>query len=318
MTDCVVVGAGPAGLATRPHSPNAVSTMGSERGQVGDRRRTQRWDPFGSIQLCWMNQLLGEQERYAYSHRAEVVQKLEHLVATRRFTCRTRGALVPSEDGYALQTSDEEFRSRTVVVVTGDQMSRGFPRWPAGFLTEVAKYHTADHAGSGQVLDGAVLVVGSGQSGCQITEDPLVSGRRVVLATSPARRLPWRHRGRDSLEWLIDAGFLLINDRRMPDPSVVGATQPIVASGAAASAFRRSRGPVPRLSVGWSAAPAATQLRRQRQRQRSRRGCCRRTDGSKQWTTSSDAVARRHRPPSLTTPMHRWTRSSDRPRHARL
>src|SRR4029453_10081147 len=83
----------------------------------------------------------------------------------------------------------------------------------------------------GQLPAGAVLVVGSAQSGCQITEDLLAAGRRVVLATSPAPRLPWRHRGRDSLEWLIEAGFYNQRSQDLPDPSVMGAAQPIVASG---------------------------------------------------------------------------------------
>jgi putative flavoprotein involved in K+ transport len=52
-----------------------------------------------------------------------------------------------------------------------------------------------------------------------------------VLATSPAPRLPWRHRGRDSLEWLIEAGFYNQRSQDLPDPSVMRAAQPIVASG---------------------------------------------------------------------------------------
>ncbi|MFL6102447.1 MAG: FAD-dependent oxidoreductase, partial [Actinomycetes bacterium] len=68
--------------------------------------------------------------------------------------------------------------------------------------------NTAGYRAPGQFPDGAVLVVGSAQSGCQITEDLLAGGRRVILATSLAGRLPWRHRGRDTIEWLAEAGFM--------------------------------------------------------------------------------------------------------------
>jgi putative flavoprotein involved in K+ transport len=78
---------------------------------------------------------------------------------------------------------------------------------------------------------GAVLVVGSAQSGCQVTQDLLAAGRRVILATSPVGRLPWRHRGRDTVEWLVEAGFFDQRPQDLPDPSVMRAAQPIVAAG---------------------------------------------------------------------------------------
>jgi putative flavoprotein involved in K+ transport len=74
-----------------------------------------------------------------------------------------------------------------------------------------------------------VLVVGSAQSGCQIAEDLLAGGRRVVLATSPVGRVPFRHRGRETLEWLTEAGFMDQRPRDLPDPSVMHAAMPIIA-----------------------------------------------------------------------------------------
>jgi putative flavoprotein involved in K+ transport len=76
-----------------------------------------------------------------------------------------------------------------------------------------------------------VLVVGGAQSGCQIAEDLLAAGRRVILATSPVGRVPFRHRGRETVEWLTEAGFMDQRPRDLPDPSVMRAAQPIVAPG---------------------------------------------------------------------------------------
>jgi putative flavoprotein involved in K+ transport len=53
----------------------------------------------------------------------------------------------------------------------------------------------------------------------------------VFLATSPAGRFAWRHRGGDSIEWLVEAGFFDQRPRDLPDPAVMRAAQPIVASG---------------------------------------------------------------------------------------
>jgi putative flavoprotein involved in K+ transport len=169
---------------------------------------------------------------HAYADRAEVVQKLEQLAGNSPIHTDVRVTrLAPARDGYALRTSDEEFRSRAVVVATGDQNVPRIPAVARRIPDRVAQYHTADYAGPGQLPDGAVLVVGSAQSGCQITEDLLAAGRRVLLATSPVARLPWRHRGRDSVEWLTDVGFWDQQPQDLPDPSAVRASQPIVGSG---------------------------------------------------------------------------------------
>jgi putative flavoprotein involved in K+ transport len=233
MTDCLVVGAGPAGLA----SSAALTQLGVdhvilEGSRAGETWRTQRWDTFRLNTPGWMNRLLGEQARYAYADRAEVVKKLEQLAGTSPIHTDVRVTrLTAAGEGYVLRTSDGELRSRAVVVATGDQNVPRIPALARRLPDRVAQYHTADYAGPEKLPDGAVLVVGSGQSGCQITEDLLLAGRRVVLATSPVARLPWRHRGRDSFEWLAEAGFFDQRPQDLPDPSAAIPTQPIIASG---------------------------------------------------------------------------------------
>jgi putative flavoprotein involved in K+ transport len=234
MLDCVVVGGGTAGLAASAAlSAREVEHVVLERGRAGESWRTQRWDSFRLNTPGWMNQLLGEQARDAFATGTEVVQRLEKLAADApvRAGVEVTG-LAPTGDGYALRTGGGELRARTVVVATGDQ---NVPRVPAlaRLLPErVAQYHTADYRGPAQLPAGAVLVVGSAQSGCQIAEDLLISaGRRVVLATSAAGRFAWRYRGGDTIEWLVQAGFFDQRPRDLPDPSVMRAAQPIVASG---------------------------------------------------------------------------------------
>jgi putative flavoprotein involved in K+ transport len=117
------------------------------------------------------------------------------------------------------------------VVASGGE---NLPRLPglAGALPgRIAQYHAADYRNPGQLPDGAVLVVGSAQSGCQIAEDLLAAGRRVILATSPVGRAPARHRGRDTVEWLVECGFFQQRPQDLPDPSVTAAPQPLLAPG---------------------------------------------------------------------------------------
>jgi putative flavoprotein involved in K+ transport len=233
VADCAVVGAGPAGLAVSAAlSVRSVEHVVLERGRVGESWRTQRWDSFRLNTPGWMNQILGEQAPDAYATGVEVVERLDKLAAD----CPVReGApvarLAAAGDGYALRTGDGDVLARTVVVASGDQNLPKIPALAGTFPGWVAQYHTADYRGPDQLPEGAVLVVGSAQSGCQITEDLLAGGRRVALATSPVGRVPWRHRGRDTAEWLVEAGFMDQRPRDLPDPSVMHAAQPILAPG---------------------------------------------------------------------------------------
>jgi putative flavoprotein involved in K+ transport len=72
-----------------------------------------------------------------------------------------------------------------------------------------------------------VLVVGGGQSGCQIAEDLARAGRRVVLATSRVGWVPRRYRGHDALWWWIENGFYDVR-RCDVDDAVVLRRQPLV------------------------------------------------------------------------------------------
>ena len=78
----------------------------------------------------------------------------------------------------------------------------------------------------GGAAAGAVVVVGSGQSGCQIAEDLLSAGRTVYLCTSKVGRAPRRYRGRDLLEWWVDMKRLDVTFASLEDKSISRAAQP--------------------------------------------------------------------------------------------
>jgi putative flavoprotein involved in K+ transport len=62
VSDCVVVGAGPAGLAVSAAlAGHGVEHVVLERDRVAETWRTQRWDSFRLNTPGWMNQMLGEQ-----------------------------------------------------------------------------------------------------------------------------------------------------------------------------------------------------------------------------------------------------------------
>jgi putative flavoprotein involved in K+ transport len=233
MIDCVVVGAGPAGLsASAALADRGVDHIVLERRRVGETWRSQRWDSFRLNTPGWMNPVLGEQERDAYASRAEIVARLETLAAR----CPVRDGvpvtrLARAGDGYLLRTGGGDVRTRTVVVATGDQNVGRVPAVARALPGRLAQYHTADYRAAGQLPEGSVLVVGSAQSGCQVAEDLLASGRRVLLATSPVGRLPCRYRGRGTFEWLVEYGFYDQRPCDLPGPSAMRIPNPVIANG---------------------------------------------------------------------------------------
>jgi putative flavoprotein involved in K+ transport len=233
MIDAAVVGAGPAGLAASlALAGRGVEHVVLERDRVAATWQAQRWDSFRLNTAGWMNSMLGGQRRDAYASGREVVERLERLAAGCPVREGVRVArLAPARGGWAVATDDGELRARAVVVASGDQNQARVPELAGRLPHRVAQLHAADYRGPGQLPGGAVLVVGSAQSGCQIAEDLLAGGRRVILATSPVGRVPFRHRGRETVEWLAEAGFMDQRPRDLPDPSVMRAAMPIIAPG---------------------------------------------------------------------------------------
>lgn len=231
--ECVIVGAGPAGLAASAAlSDRGIEHRVLERGRVGETWRTQRWDSFRLNTPGWMNQMLGGQAPDDFLDRAQVVDRLGALAAG----CPVdEGSpvtgLAPAGDGYDLRTGGGDIRARAVVIATGDLNVARVPALARRFPAHIGQCHAAEYRAPGLLPAGAVLVVGSAQSGCQIAEDLLAGGRRVVLATSAVGRAPWRHRGRDMVEWLDALGFWDHRPRDLPDPSALRARQPILGSG---------------------------------------------------------------------------------------
>ncbi|TQJ40052.1 putative flavoprotein involved in K+ transport [Arthrobacter sp. SLBN-112] len=225
VIDCVVVGAGPAGLAASSSlSGLGIEHVVLERARPGETWRTQRWDSLHINNPAFMNTMLGAQDPDTYLTRQEVVQRLEELASRApMLTGIDVVGLARLDDRWLLRTSEGQLQARSIVVATGGE---NVPRVPAlaGRLPDrIMQRHAATYRKPSDLPEGAVLVVGSAQSGTQITEDLLAAGRRVWLATCPVGRASARYRGRDTLRWLDETGFFEDRPEDLPDPGLVRA-----------------------------------------------------------------------------------------------
>jgi putative flavoprotein involved in K+ transport len=107
---------------------------------------------------------------------------------------------------FRIETSAGPVTTDSVVIATSLYSEPATPR-PAERLPEdIVQLHTADYRNAEQLPEGGVIVVGSGQSGCQIAEDLHLSGRKVHMVTGNAPRCARFYRGRDVVDWLADVG----------------------------------------------------------------------------------------------------------------
>jgi putative flavoprotein involved in K+ transport len=230
MTDrieVVVVGAGQAGLAvSRELTQEGVEHVVLERDRVGQTWRG-RWDSFCLVTPNWFVQLPGHpydgDDPDGFMPRDEIVAYLERYAAGFEAPVREGievTALRQGDDGrLMLETSAGQIAAGTVVLSTGAYQR---PHRPAGAATLPAgllQIDVEDYRNPAELPAGPVLVVGSGQSGCQITEELHHAGREVFLACGRAPWFPRRLGDRDLAWWGLETGFLDAPLSSLPTPA---------------------------------------------------------------------------------------------------
>jgi len=243
-TETVIVGAGQAGLAMSWYLQQA----GREHVLL-DRRRTlggawqDRWEQFRLVSPNWSasfpgapydggdpdgfmprDEIAGRVAGYATAIDAPVVLE----AGVRRLGSRASG-------GFVLDTDQGEVVAGEVIVATGGFHVAHLPPVAAGLSPRVLSLHAQAYRRESELPAGAVLVVGSGQSGGQLVEELRAAGRKVYLCVGSGGRLPRRYRGRDCFEWIhliaargADVGVVLPTVGTLPDPRRRLAANPLL------------------------------------------------------------------------------------------
>jgi len=240
VLDVVVVGAGQAGLAiSQCLKHDGLRHIVLERGKIGESWRTQRWDSFALNSPNKFNVLPGDTYRGidpdGFDSAKGFVSYLEDYADRYQLPVEEHSRVIsvePRTSGYQVTTAKNgttvTYTCRKLVVASGAMNVLKIPSAAQNISPKVRQYHAGEYRAPSQLPDGGVLVVGSAQSGLQVAEELIGAGRRVYLSTSAVGRVPRRYRGKDILEWLLEAGFYDVKTEEVADPKEFEFRQPQV------------------------------------------------------------------------------------------
>lgn len=221
----VIVGGGQAGLSLSWFlCRDGIDHVVLERETPGHTWRNERWDSFCLVTPNWQCQLPGYpyagNDPYGFMVRDEIVAYLDGFAKSFSPPVRSGvsvdGLTVRAEGGFKLRTSAGALTADRVVIATGGYHDPILPPYASALDSSILQVHSSDYRNGASLPDGAVLVVGTGQSGAQIAEDLHLTGRQVHLCVGAAPRVARFYRGKDVVEWLHLMGYYDISVDRHP------------------------------------------------------------------------------------------------------
>ena len=227
MSEVVVIGGGQAGLAVSHElSRTGVEHVVLEKGRVGQTWRGM-WDSFCLVTPNWTLQLPGHHYAGAdpdgFLPRDAIVGYLEDYAASFRPRLREGVEVTSLERGassrFLLRTTIGDLEADRVVLATGAYQRPHRPAGADAFPSNMLVLDAERYSNPRALPPGPVLIVGAGQTGCQLAEEARESGRDVFLAGGRAPWLPRRIGGKDVVQWMVDTGFMEAPPSSLPSPA---------------------------------------------------------------------------------------------------
>ena len=211
QNDVIVVGGGQAGLATSYLlKQNGIDHIVFDKGDVGDTWRHKRWDSFCLVTQNRQCRLPGfhydGDDPHGFMSKDSIVDYLVRYAESFKPALKSRVnvnkvSYDDSKSQFVLDTTIGTYYSNKVIIATGTYQHNRIPTFADKLTTDVKQLHSSEYKNANSLLDGGVLVVGSGQSGCQIIEDLVHEGRKTYLCVGKAGRISRTYRGKDILQW---------------------------------------------------------------------------------------------------------------------
>jgi putative flavoprotein involved in K+ transport len=235
-TDTVIIGGGTAGLAMSCClAEYQIDHVILERGRLGERWRSERWDSLRLLTPNWQSRLpnfhYNGSDPDAFMTMPEFIRHMEDYAESFEAPLQTGTDVQIVErlnDGrFRVATDNGDWSAHNVVVATGFCDVPRVPAFSAALPGNIVQIVPSDYRNPTQVADGGVLVVGASATGLQIADELAEAGRKVTLAVGTHIRVPRRYRGKDILYWMDSMGAFKApgdpaDERKTPPPQLVG------------------------------------------------------------------------------------------------
>ncbi len=197
--ETVIIGGGQAGLSVGYHLKRRdlpfVILDANER--IGDSWR-KRWD---SLRLFTPARYSGLQgwpfpaPAVSFPTKDEMADYLQAYAARFDLPVRTGvkvDGLSREADRYVVASGDRRFEAEHVVVATGANQVPKVPAFADELHSSILQLHSSHYRHPSQLQDGAVLVVGAGNSGAEIAFE-VSRTHPTYLSGKPSGQIPFRH-----------------------------------------------------------------------------------------------------------------------------
>ncbi|MEM1238328.1 MAG: MSMEG_0569 family flavin-dependent oxidoreductase [Cyanobacteria bacterium P01_H01_bin.26] len=210
-----IIGGGQAGLAmSYCLKQRGIENIVFEKSKIAHSWRSKRWDSFCLVTPNWQCTLPGYpypgSELNGFMQRDDIVRYIEDYAKSFQPLLKegvTVSKITKPENVFEIDTSIGHYVADQVVVATGGYHTPKIPRMAERLPREILQLHSSEYKNPGTLPDGTVLVIGTGQSGCQIAEDLHLAGKQVHLCVGGAPRSPRTYRGKDVVDWLDQMGY---------------------------------------------------------------------------------------------------------------
>ena len=226
--DVAIIGGGQAGLAVSYFLKQAgIDHVVLESGRIAETWRTRRWDSFCLVTPNWSIKLPGGEysgpDPDGYLPLAQLISYFEDWARSFRAPVMEQTTVTKLaadvDHSFRLSIDGGSMRARQVVVATGAYQKVFRPAGAENVSDDVLQIFAEEYNNPSELPPGPVLVIGSGQTGCQLAEELHESGRKVFLACG---RCPWgprRLEGRDIVSWAAESGFFDRTPQTLPSPA---------------------------------------------------------------------------------------------------